>query len=234
MKPPKILYAFDPMILVCGVAFAIVALSLMFGCAASVIRTSDYQTDGMERMALSAARIYAYCDGDLQGYGSATAVGPRQMLTAKHMVEACSPAQHPAWLAQFPDGTIWPVTEAGKSEEYDAARLDILEEWGDFPAWAEIAAYTPRKGQRVYFLTGDGRTIDEYPFYFKDGFVAGFDDDGDSLIISTHGVPGNSGCAVFDSNGALLAVLWGGLWDSSAEFVIVATRPQAWPELLPR
>lgn len=194
-----------------------------------------YVSDGVERIVKSAVRIRIYCDGQLLGYGSGTAISPRYLLTARHISQGCQSSETPdmgTFTAQFDNGEIYEIITAKESAEVDTA-LMVVAGSNSFPAWAPLADYQPSVGQRVWVYAGDG-TIDgdgEYAFQIKDGLLshvlAGL------IVVSAHGVPGNSGCGVFDEDGNLLGVLWGGSWNASREFYFEAYRPQAWPELIP-
>ena len=192
-----------------------------------------YEDEYVEKLARVAVRLRIYCDGKLWGYGSGTIVSRKHVLTAKHVVEACPAGARDSYLAETDDGTQYPVETELKSAEYDAARMRLLPEWGEFPYWAEVASYPLRRGQPVYMFTGDGATIDADPFYLKDGRIARVQPTEKSVHVSAHAVPGNSGCGVFDAEGRLVAILWGGRWDPRTEFIFVATTPDAWPELVP-
>ena len=196
-----------------------------------------YETRGVERIVKSSVRIRVYCNGQLTAYGSGVAVSPRHVLSARHIARGCSNSPTPD-MAQFemitPDGIghEFILELEAANPEIDAARFVILGSL-ELANYASIADYQPRIGQPVYQYAGDG-TMDiggEHAFQFKQGFVS--ETQQDLVIVSIHGVPGNSGSGIFDSEGNLLGILWGGSWQYSRENYIEATRPVAWPELVP-
>lgn len=221
-------------------------MALIFGCSScaatahAVTVQQEYETRGVERMVRSAVRIRIFCDGEIYAYGSGTAVSPRDILTAKHIASGCPDSDDPekemvtTFTAQFANGQIYEVgtVKFANGDRIDAAWMANLEV-ADFPDYAKIADYQPRVGQRVMMYAGDG-TIDqpdEHAFQFKDGYISRTDDW--RLVVSSHGVPGNSGCGVFDEDGNLIGILWGGSWSASREFYFEASRPVAWGELRP-
>lgn len=215
---------------------ACVALAFVTSCAGpagaadpgSVVPV-HFETSGIERMTAAAVRIRVYCNGELAGYGSGTAIGPRHLVTARHLLRMCEDGR---FTAQFDSGMRYEISlVAGASNEDVDAALFANVERDDFKNWAQLAGYQPRRGQQVFFYTGDGwiDTDGEWPFQIKEGRVS-FVRAG-TMVVSTHGVPGNSGCGVFDADGALLGVLWGGRWDARTEFYIEAFRPQAWSDI---
>ncbi len=201
----------------------------------------EYETFGVEKMVRSAVRVRIYCDGNIYAYGSGTAVGPRHVLTARHIASGCPKGDAPdapdvstTFTVQFANGQIYQVAaqQLASNDRIDAAQLVNIEV-ADFPSWAKVAWYQPRVGQRVMMYAGDGTLDlpDEHAFQFKDGRVTRADDW--RLVISSHGVPGNSGCGVFDENGDLVGILWQGAWSPAREFYFEASRPEMWSELLP-
>jgi len=192
-----------------------------------------YVSYGVRRMVKSAARLRVYCDGTISAYGSATAISPRLALTARHMGRVCKGTSTATYTLQFDDGSIYEVAmlKMAKNEEVDTAQLYDVESI-TFAHYARVAAYEPARGQHVWVYAGDGKldVPGEWGFVIKEGRVSRVLDG--VLVVSAHGVPGNSGCGVFDDAGRLLAVLWGGSWNPNSEFYFEAYRPAAWPDLL--
>lgn len=191
--------------------------------------TQEYETETIRRMALSAVRIVLDCgaDGEPDGYGSGTAVSHRTVLTARHVYDGCDPGNN-AYFAITSDGRTLALHRDGAATlpQVDAARFALDPMAEPFWTYSPVANYQPRVGQPVYFYTGDGTT----EFVFKAGHVAVTDYA--EVTISVHGVPGNSGSAVFDAEGNVIAILWGGRWHPAGENLIKAFRPTVWPDLL--
>lgn len=191
---------------------------------------------GVERLMPASARVRVLCDGQLRGYGSGVAVGPRHLVTAKHVVQACKTTPTPD-MAQYQvvldDGSRREAVLVREAEgDVDVALL-VLGGAASFRTWAELADYRPLPGQRVWLYTGDGRMDQkgEWAFHLKEGIVTRVH--GDVLVVSAHVVPGNSGAAAFDDDGRVVGILVGGRWDSSEEFYLEAWRPRAWRALVP-
>lgn len=224
-----------PVLVVLG---AIAPMACSGGCIPQAHLThTGADTIAVQIVMQSSVRILADCDGDgdLDGFASGVAVSPRHILTARHVAEGCGRISRAPDMAQFWAYT-WDarripivVDMLARDPEVDAARFVVDGGSDPFAVWALPALYLPATGQRVYQYTGDG-TFDP-PFHWKEGVISGAR--GQQLDISIHGVPGNSGSAVFDVNGNILGILWGGRWHSGLEFAIGAYRPQAWIELIP-
>lgn len=220
-------------------ALLLAATAACSGCAA-------FQRPGpkpVDIVAKSAYRVLVDCDGDgrTDVLGSATAIGPRTFLTARHVARSCA-----EWAQDFPSqafaalmqghapkasvrdtwGNTRQVYAEATSELVDVSRLVLDDSEKASKTWAKVRFGDVSLGERVQMFAGDGLL----QMIWKDGIISGSTDQ--EILVSVHGVPGNSGSGIFDSEGRLVAVLWGGRWDSDGEFMIVATRPEKFRALL--
>lgn len=207
------------------------------GALAHAPVSPDYRPGNELRNALASSyRIRIYCGEELAGYGSGVAIDNRHVLTARHVVEACLESDTPdmEWfeLVDY-NGRVYEAALDRKAsdEEIDVARL-VVNGAAEFPTWAPIATAPPNVLDRVFLLAGDGSMDRGYGRFFpKDGYVSGIIRD--QLVVSIHGVPGNSGSAIFDVHGQVVGILHSGRWDASKEFFVFAALPKTWYDLFP-
>lgn len=210
-----------------------ISLGCSGGCGLPLHPAGPAGTSPVRVMVESAVRIVIDCDGDgrPEGYGSATVVGPRHLLTARHVAAGCEDSPTPD-LARFTairwDGAVVEVMPDAypADPEVDAARLVVVGAH-EFTTWAGISFETPQAGDRVYNRAGDG---DLKILHFKEGFVGSVFSD--QIVLDLHGVPGNSGSGIFNARGELIGILWGGKWNPAQEFTTLAYRPGKWADLL--
>ena len=217
---------------------AIAPMACSGGCIPQAHLThSGADTIAVQIIVQSSVRILADCDGDgdLDGYASGVAISPRHILTARHVAEGCgrvsqAPDMAQFWALTWDDRRIPLVVDMlARDPEVDAARFVVDGGSDPFAVWARPALYLPSIGQRVYQYTSDG--IMEPPFQWKEGSISRIGEQ--QIDVSIHGVPGNSGSGIFDQEGHLIGILWGGRWNPNIEFTVGAYRPQSWIELIP-
>ena len=181
-----------------------------------------------DRVIESGYRIVVDCDGDGEpnGYGSMSAIGPRHFLTAGHM--ACPEEERDTakYWALDKDLNRRDVLMEIVSGSVDVARVKLAPGFALNQTWAKISRVEPELGEPVFQYTGGAML----QMFFKIGYVGKVTDK--ELWVSQHGVPGNSGSGVFNTRGELIAVLWGGDWNPSREFYFLATRPAQFENLL--
>lgn len=223
------------------------ALSLV-GCSCggiqkirpNVDQTQVYVTKGVQRLVESSVRIRAYCGPELKvdSLGSGVAVGPRHIISARHVAVACQDSQTPDWVsyeAIMDNGATYEIAldRHAKDDDTDVSRFVVLG-MATLPVWTELTDYQPAVGQRIWVYAGGGMKQDDagfWDFILKDGYVSrSFKD---IVVISTHGIPGNSGGAIFDEDGRVIGILVSGVWASAHENYVDAYRPTFFPDLWP-
>jgi len=186
------------------------------GCTHAPLPARDvqYVNDEVRREFALGAEVDIQCldeDGTVAGGvgGSAVIVGPRWLLTARHVVVACQ--EH-----DYAQQKIMVVLHDGSSYEarvaivtpapwHDVALLGVKGE-PPFKQWAEVATKMPAIGEEVCLLAA-------VPFWARkcgtvDGYLEGQSKWlGDGYIMyHADSVHGNSGGAVYDRSGRLLAI----------------------------
>lgn len=182
------------------------------------------------KVAKTVLRLRVFCDGEMSGWGSATAIGPFTAITAKH-VQCDDPAQETTYEAVLVGGGVVPMGKGSEAEgEVDVLLLESL--GGEFEKWAPIAMDDPQPWEHVYGLTGDGGmdNADWPAFYLKHGTVAKVTYQ--KVFVSVHCVPGNSGSGWFNDRGELVGVLSAGIWDMRRENWCEGWRPASWLNLI--
>lgn len=203
-----------------------ILFTLSGGCVVQA-PTAEYPDAGMDAEVRAAVISYGYrivvdCDGDgdPDSYGSMSAVGPKDFLTAGHMACDVHSNENAKYWGLDAAGNRRDVTLALVSATVDAALFKLADGFALNETWAEIGYEDPLPGDTVYQFTGGARL----QMFFKVGYIGRVDDR--QLWVSQHGVPGNSGSGVFNTQGEMIGVLWGGEWDPSKEFFFLATRPE--------
>lgn len=184
-----------------------------------------------QKAARTALRLKLYCDGELEGYGSATAIGPFSAITAAH-VQCDDPAQESTYEALLIGGGVVHMVK-GEEAADDVDALLLWSEGGKFGEWAGIATEDPLWGEHVFGVTGDGGFDGEggFPaFYLKHGWVA--EVEWNKVSVSQHCVPGNSGSGWFNERGEIVGVLSAGVWAPGSENWCEGYRPVSWLSLI--
>lgn len=175
----------------------------------------------------SAVRLTVLCPNGDVFYGSGVAVSPRHVITAKHVIDCEGNSDGALVSAKVRNnaGISMVVDELSKS---DAARLVVVGAGEPFKFWAEISFDPPRFGQNVCMVAG--QLPDEHSLR-KCGDVADYEDG--NILISTHGVPGNSGSPFYNSDGQVVGITSMGKWASNGEFIILAVRSENFKDIVP-
>lgn len=219
---------------------AILAFAVITACGGTALAPRSVPTDraGIKNALAASVRIRGYCNGELVGYGSGVAVSDRHVLTARHITQMCADTATPD-MASFelvsPDGSVRDATGDMDAidDSIDVGRL-IVTDGHYFKTYAPIAEYTPDVPDDVFIYAGDGTMDVSEPqrlFFFKWGSVSKVWEH--TILVSFHGVPGNSGAGVFDAAGHVVGILHSGNWTPTKENFVLADRPSAWVELFP-
>lgn len=186
-----------------------------------------------------AYRVTVDCNGDGQVdiLGSATAIGRRTFITARHVVECppttgifgqfgfnVSPPQF-AVIGAFEEKPQAVLVEL-LSARADVALVRLPDDAKDNPVWAQFSR-SEHVGEEVYMYAG-GNSIE---FVWKVGYLSG--QDKEHVWVSVHGVPGNSGGGIFNSRGYLIGVISLGRWEVQREFRLWAIRPEMFDTIGP-
>lgn len=147
-----------------------------------------------------AYRVYRDCNGDglADGAGSGTAIGPRTILTADHVVAKCNGG---AFVVISDRNVMRRVTVGVRYPGQDQAELILVDGMPENPVWARRDCRAPRLGERTLVYVGDG----DIPMYFKELFISGLSDT--HVLLSGHVVGGNSGGGLFDTDGCMIGVV---------------------------
>lgn len=191
------------------------------------------------RIANVAYRVTVDCngDGEVDTLGSATAIGRRTFITARHVVE-CPPitgifSQFGLTVSPPKYAVIGAFEDKPQAVEVDllSARTDVAlfrlpDDAADNPVWAQFSR-SQYVGEEVYMFAG-GNSIE---FVWKVGYLSG--QDKEHLWVSVHGVPGNSGGGIFNARGYLIGVISLGRWEPQREFRLWAIRPEMFDTIGP-
>ena len=204
----------------------------------------------------SAVRLDIKCDQFFAGTGSGVIVSGRHVLTAKHVAVMCgdlklrfdaicyedpglckelgvpSLSGDTTFVARLSSGLeIGMIVDVLAGNDVDAARLVVPGVVAPFATWADVSYRKPRIGERLCSIGGQAQ--DEHSFR-KCGEVAFYLDGPQAVISGLGAVHGNSGSPIFDSDGDVVAILWGArAWWNGAENVTIAFTSVAWRSIVP-
>ncbi len=184
----------------------------------------------VDRVAVETSyRVVVSCSGEPAGYGSAVAVGPHTLLTARHVTEfAEGRCAFPSWLLVAADGSTMPAFAGPAPGDADVSTLI------PFKTLTHYAIVSDRKvtmGEVLTMYTGHNIYSDALAqsFLLKRILAAGYWQDGGYLVLSGHIVPGNSGSGIFDCAGRLVGILSRGNANPSDENMGLAVPASAFP-----
>lgn len=191
---------------------------------------NEYASETARRIWGSTVRLEVYCEGEAgpSGWGSGVTISRRHVLTARHVIDCDNKAKLEGVIVHLDDGQRIPMSldVLPASDGVDAARL-VVDGIQRFDWFARPALYSPARWQTVCVLASDIEMGELYP---KCGYVSRGGHA--TLRVSIHVVPGNSGAAVWDLSGNVVALVSRGRWASNGEFVLLAQRLNPSPELL--
>lgn len=147
--------------------------------------------------------------------GSAVAISPRHLLTARHVVNCTGSGPIAAYAVGR--GRWIPVTVDRWAVERDVARLVVVGTSSPFDDYSHVSDRRPALGETLCIIGGDNLTAS---WMRKCGDSAGITTDGD-VVVALHVVQGNSGGPIFDASGDVLGIVNRGRWVDSGEFVMV-------------
>ena len=152
-------------------AFSPFVLATLMACQSSCLPTRTNPDtpvitteQGARDLYAVTVRIQVDCVNGGGGWGSGVIVSPRHVLTAKHVVEACTPAEPWKVTVETHIGTKFEVVVDTLHEHVDAARLVVTGVGSPFRSWARIAHWGPEDGQWICFSAHDVQT---YLFQFR-------------------------------------------------------------------
>lgn len=166
------------------------AVALLMGCASRAVRASAPE--------LTAPPVVATTVVTRDGLAQGCPVGPREILTARHVVED--------------DGRIYELASWGQEgaggiarvRAVDAARdLAVLEPETDVPTWYPVAEAAPDRGAPLWMVGYDhGRAL--APRTVRVSVQRVF---AGALVVTRGAEPGFSGSCVWDASGRAVGVL---------------------------
>lgn len=179
-------------------------------------------TSDRERPYDASLRLRVVCESGVATLGSAVAITPRYVITAKHVV-FCGGGPVAAVLvatrqAEFATATVAQLGEA------DAALLRVVGPAQLRPA--PIRSTPTTVGEELCVIAGDDMEVHSLRVC---GWVASSQPG--LIVVSFVVVPGNSGGPVYDANGALVGIVRGGRWDEGHAHWAAITPVDAWGEL---
>ncbi len=174
----------------------------------------------------------------LHAGGSAFAVGPAYAMTARHVVDCERTLPGGTYQKGTPFEIIltlhggamleFVVVEAGKDESDDAALLVAVKGSAPFHRWASLAESTPPIGAEVCLMAA-------YPFEARTcGPLTNYRSSmgewmGDGYITyGLQSIPGNSGSAVYDESGAVIAINVAGTLSLGGGYLV-----EKWAHMVP-
>jgi V8-like Glu-specific endopeptidase len=175
---------------------AILSISSAFAATPSKVQPTTYH---IRQSVLSGA---AFC--------SATAIGPHALITATH----CEQPTDSIDIQGFPDSEVTVVSRIRDEQDHTILLLKGIE----FKDFANInETYSLQQGDEVFMFGNPGNWAN----IFRKGYYAGrtnegspFNKEPDELLFDINIGHGDSGAALFNSNGDIVALVTGIIPDS--------------------
>jgi S1-C subfamily serine protease len=187
---------------------AVIAACACAHQAASSRPGASYASVGARVAVETSYRVIVTCAGTELGYGSAVAVSPDTLVTARHVVDAECPVE-PTFAALSSRGVEIVVRVGRRHETADLATL--VSPGPIFPRWAAIATGPTPLGAELHANVGGSVDRDAvgWSFCYKVLHADRYTMVRGTRVIYLSGpvVAGNSGGAVIDAGGAVVGII---------------------------
>lgn len=175
---------------------ALVVASSSVGCAARGPNYSRTRSPHVQN--LNAVAITVMCDDASTFIGTGVAVGPRQVLTAAHVVNACG--KEPLIVMVEHAGETYLADIDATAPRADVARIEIL--LGSLPLDHPVSiGPTPLTDAKVCVTARNPYTMR------RCGVVEYVSDEAHGIRFDVVVEPGNSGSALYDAQGRLVGIV---------------------------
>lgn len=197
-------------------AFALLALCFALACGVPSAALDPQYASWADRVGSETSyRVVAQCaNGNMAG-GSGTAISKRQIVTAKHVLEACGDSDEGSLIMVTDRAGVARLVESKRGPDDDVAVL-TLTAGDEFKSFAHFADELPRNGDTLCWWGGDANL--NANGFKKCGFYQ--DAHANQAWLSGKGAPGNSGSGVLNAKGELVGVLVAGSWHPGRDFFI--------------